>query len=106
MGLLGRRGPGREPARHRRGDQTCVQDLRTIGESLADAGATRLAYGELQGLIWQAQAFGFHLVELEVRQHSEAHREALAELRTGVQPSPRTIELLETFRAVRDIQDA
>ena len=40
----------------------------------------RLAYGELQHLIWQAQTFGFHLAELEIRQHASVHARAVDEL--------------------------
>jgi phosphoenolpyruvate carboxylase len=47
-----------------------LTDLRTVQDSLAAAGATRLASGELQHLIWQAETFGFHFAELEIRQHS------------------------------------
>ena len=45
-----------------------LADLRTVQESLAAAGAVQQAHGELQHLIWQAETFGFHLAELEVRQ--------------------------------------
>jgi phosphoenolpyruvate carboxylase len=93
-----------------------VADLRLVRESLAAAGAATQAHGELQNLIWQAETFGFHLAGLEVRQHSEVHARALAELRAagppGVEPvspagswSDRTEEVLATFRAVAWIQD-
>ena len=55
-------------------------DLRLVRASLAAAGAPRLAYGELQGLLWQAETFGFHLASLEVRQHASIHAQAVAEL--------------------------
>ena len=80
-----------------------------VRESLAAAGAATQAHGELQNLIWQAETFGFHLAGLEVRQHSEVHARALAELRAagppGAEPpgeswSARTGEVLATFRAV------
>ena len=90
-------------------------------ESLAAAGAAKQAYGELQNLIWQAETFGFHLAGLEVRQHSEVHARALAELRSaglpgseysaapGTEPgapfSAVTEEVLATFRAVAWVQD-
>jgi phosphoenolpyruvate carboxylase len=48
-----------------------LDDLRTLHDSLAASGASRIAHGEVQNLIWQAQTFGFHLAELEVRQHSQ-----------------------------------
>ena len=69
-----------------------LADLRTVQESLAAAGAVQQAHGELQHLIWQAETFGFHLAGLEVRQHSEVHARALAELRAagppGAEPAP------------------
>ena len=64
-----------------------IADLRLAQRALAAAGAARQAYGELQHLIWQAETFGFHLAELEVRQHSAVHAAALRELR---QPSDDT----------------
>jgi phosphoenolpyruvate carboxylase len=57
-----------------------LADLRLVQTSLATAGAQRLAYGELQHLVWQAETFGFHLASLEVRQHSSVHDEVLKEL--------------------------
>src|SRR5437764_720393 len=62
-----------------------LTDLRTVQESLLAAGAGRLARGELQHLIWQAQTFGFHLASLEIRQHSSIHRQVIAELLPGLQ---------------------
>ncbi len=81
-----------------------VAELRLVQRALAEAGATRQAYGELQHLIWQAETFGFHLAELEVRQHSAVHAAALAELRAGRKLSAQTQEVLATFRAIRSIQ--
>jgi phosphoenolpyruvate carboxylase len=90
-----------------------LADLRTVQESLAAAGAVQQARGELQHLIWQAETFGFHLAGLEVRQHSEVHARALAELRAagppGAEPaagwSAQAEEVLATFRAVAWVQD-
>ncbi|HUH07630.1 MAG TPA: phosphoenolpyruvate carboxylase [Egibacteraceae bacterium] len=65
------------------GAEEFLVDLRIVQESLAGAGAARLAYGELQHLIWQAQTFGFHLASLEIRQHSEVHARILEELIPG-----------------------
>ena len=81
-----------------------VADLRLVQSSLAEAGAVRQAYGELQHLLWQAETFGFHLAGLEVRQHSQVHARALAELREGAEPSPMTQEVLETIRVMAWIQ--
>jgi phosphoenolpyruvate carboxylase len=74
-----------------------LTDLRTVRDSLASAGATRLASGEVQHLIWQAETFGFHFAELEIRQHSQVHRQALAS-------SARDSEVLETMRTIASLQ--
>ncbi len=81
-----------------------LADLRLAQESLA-ASAPRQAYGELQHLIWQVETFGFHLAELEVRQHSQVHAAALAELRAGGELSERTEEVLATIRVIGWIQE-
>jgi phosphoenolpyruvate carboxylase len=62
------------------GPDELLAELRLVQSSLAAAGARRAAYGELQNLIWQVETFGFHLAELEVRQHSAVHAATLAEL--------------------------
>ena len=100
-----------------------LADVRLVQASLVAAGAPRLAYGELQHLAWQAETFGFHLASLEVRQHAAAHADALAELapeaagdpaaldRLATEgwaaeeaAAPATREVLETLRAMADIQ--
>ncbi|MFB4282611.1 phosphoenolpyruvate carboxylase [Nonomuraea sp. MTCD27] len=81
-----------------------LADLRLAQESLA-ASAPRQAYGELQHLIWQVETFGFHLAELEVRQHSQVHAAALEELRAGGELSERTEEVLATIRVIGWIQE-
>ncbi len=78
-----------------------VADLRLVQASLAAAGDARAANGELQNLLWQAATFGFHLAELEVRQHSSVHAAAVAELLdqldgdTGAPGSPERLALLD-----------
>jgi phosphoenolpyruvate carboxylase len=81
-----------------------IADLRLVQSSLAAAGAVRQAYGELQHLLWQAETFGFHLAGLEVRQHSQVHARALAELRDGAELSAMTQDVLETIRVIAWIQ--
>ena len=84
-------------------------ELLVVQESLVEAGAPRLAYGSLQKLVWQVQTFGFHLAELEVRQHSQVHAAALAEIAEHGVDSPelsdRTREVLDTFRALAWVQN-
>jgi len=82
-------------------------DLRVVQDSLVEAGAPRAAYGRLQALLWQVQTFGFHIAELEVRQHSAVHAAALADLdEHGVDGplAPSTVEVLDTFRAIGTVQ--
>ncbi len=84
-----------------------VADLRLVQDSLAAGGARQQAYGELQHLIWQAETFGFHLAELEIRQHSAVHARVLAELRDA--PADETLpaeaeEVLATLRVAAWIQ--
>ncbi len=84
-----------------------LADLRTVQSSLARAGAVRAAYGPVQTLVWQVETFGFHLVEMEFRQHSLVHERALADIRArGVHGAldPMTREVLDTFRAIGSIQ--
>jgi len=119
---LGARSPG-EPYRRvllalshrvgatRRGDEQryaapeeLLADLRAVQASLRDAGAQRHAFGGVQHLIWQVETYGFHLTELEVRQHSQVHANALAELEAGDAISAQTEEVLEVFRAIAEIQ--
>ena len=87
-----------------------IADLKVVQRSLAAAGAKRSAYGPLQDLIWQAQTFGFHMVEMEFRQHSVVHSRALDDIREhGLhgergELQPMTHEVLDTFRALGAIQ--
>ena len=82
-----------------------LADLRVVQDSLVRASAPRQAYGQLQQLIWQVETFGFHLAELEVRQHSAVHRKVLDELDAGGERSELAEEVLEVFRVVKFLQD-
>jgi phosphoenolpyruvate carboxylase len=92
------------------GPEELLDDLRSLQEALVRAGAPRLAYGELHGLIWQVQTFGFHLADLEIRQHSGVHRNALAELRaagtmrSAGTRSAETDEVVATLRTIALLQ--
>lgn len=87
-----------------------LEDLRVVQRSLAAANAKRSAYGPVQDLIWQAETFGFHMVEMEFRQHSVVHSRALEDIREhGLHGErgplqPMTHEVLDTFRALGSIQ--
>ena len=86
------------------GPAELIADLQLVQESLARAGANRQAYGDLQQLIWQVETFGFHLAELEVRQHSLVHARALADCEAGGKLSEETEEVLEVFRTIAQLQ--
>src|SRR5699024_4023894 len=81
-----------------------LADLHVVQSSLAAAGDSRQAYGDLQDLIWQVETFGFHLVEFEVRQHSKVHNQTLEELTARGELSPTRQEVLATIRAIAAIQ--
>ncbi|MDR5711845.1 phosphoenolpyruvate carboxylase [Nesterenkonia flava] len=84
-----------------------LEDLRTVQSSLIDGGAKRAAYGDLQELIWQVETFGFHLAELEVRQHSKVHSQTLSWLEDPESVEKMAVpgdEVLETFRAIASVQ--
>ncbi|CAI9386815.1 phosphoenolpyruvate carboxylase [Microbacterium sp. T2.11-28] len=81
-----------------------LADLRTVQDSLVAARAARQAYGHLQQLLWQVETFGFHLAELEVRQHSAVHAKVLAECEAGGALSTQAEEVLEVFRTIAQVQ--
>ncbi|GHD00502.1 phosphoenolpyruvate carboxylase [Zhihengliuella salsuginis] len=84
-----------------------IADLRIVQDSLVAAGAKRAAYGDLQDLIWQVQTFGFHLAELEVRQHSKVHAQTLKWLDEPASVEKMAVpgeEVIETFRAIASVQ--
>ncbi|MBV9020014.1 MAG: phosphoenolpyruvate carboxylase, partial [Ktedonobacteraceae bacterium] len=60
--------------------QELLDDLKLVRDSLLADGEQELAQGELARLICQVEVFGFHFAALDVRQHSERHAAALAEL--------------------------
>jgi phosphoenolpyruvate carboxylase len=101
------------PAIRRAGYESAAEllgDLHRMQESLRRHGADRVAAGEVQDLVWQVETFGFHLAELEVRQHADVHAAALGRLRSGspahepVDASGVTLdEVLDTLRAQREI---
>nr|WP_073190739.1 phosphoenolpyruvate carboxylase [Tessaracoccus bendigoensis] len=81
-----------------------IADLHVVQDSLRAAGAMRQAFGTLQTLIWQVETFGFHLADLEVRQHSAVHAKALEECVSGGPRSQQTSEVLDVFHAVAQTQ--
>lgn len=63
-----------------------LADLTTMRRSLLDHCGRRIADAALADLIWRVRVFGFHLAEMDIRQHSSVHTQALTEImaRMGV----------------------
>ena len=57
-----------------------LNDLQLVRDSLLADGEVDLAQGQISKLIRQVEIFRFYFVALDVRQHSERHAAALAEL--------------------------
>jgi len=66
---------------------TFVRDLELIQESLRQNNGWRLADGRFATLVQQARIFGFHLATLDIRQHSDRHRDAMAEIYARYHPA-------------------
>ena len=80
-----------------------VAELKLMQSSLA---ATSLHCRELDNLIVQAEVFGFSLVELDFRQDSSRHSDAIAEITGYLQVLPQPYdELSETQKAEWLIQE-
>ncbi len=69
----------RWPGRYRSREEF-LSDLLVMEESLLAGGGQAVARGSLGRLIRQVRLFGFHLVPLEVRQHSEVHGRVVGEI--------------------------
>jgi len=61
-------------------DRAFLDDLHLIRESLISHGDTEVAHRELLDLIRLVETFGFHLLQLDVRQESTRHSQAVAEM--------------------------
>ncbi len=57
-----------------------LADLQLLDRTLRAAGLSRLAEGPLRDARRRAEVFGFHLATLDLRQHSEVHERAVAEI--------------------------
>ncbi len=126
------------PALYTHADEL-LADLRLVYHSLLADGEDALAHAELARFIRQVETFGFYFAAMDVRQHSERHATALAEIlsttglcpddylqlseqarleilenllsdpriltRPGLQLSPETSHILDTFRAIRQARE-
>lgn len=80
-----------------------VAELKLMQRSLA---ATSLQCRELDNLIMQVEVFGFNLVELDFRQDSSRHSDAIAEITAYLQVLPQPYdELSETEKTAWLVQE-
>ncbi|HUB76980.1 MAG TPA: phosphoenolpyruvate carboxylase, partial [Solirubrobacteraceae bacterium] len=70
-----------------------LADLRLVERSLCEGAGAFTAAGDLRDVIRQVEVFGFHFARLDVREHAQAHRAALAEIYA-------TLELCADYRAL------
>jgi phosphoenolpyruvate carboxylase len=87
------------------------RDLQLVRESLLKAGATHTCRITIDPLIATVRAHGFYGYVMDVRDHAEVHRTAVAELQgrrglvnTHLPLSEDTQRVLDTFRAIDVIQ--
>ncbi|HZM72067.1 MAG TPA: phosphoenolpyruvate carboxylase [Candidatus Polarisedimenticolia bacterium] len=90
-----------------------IAELDEIQAALVADGLPRSAWGDVQDFRWQVESFGFHLAEMEVRQHSAIHRAALAALEAGrdpreveAAPGVGLAEVLESFRVIERLRSS
>jgi phosphoenolpyruvate carboxylase len=78
--------PGHHPAKYN-SPREFVEDLKIIDRSLRGHYADYVAEIHLNKIIRQAELFGFHLAQLDIRQHSKEHEATIAEIlaKTGLE---------------------
>jgi phosphoenolpyruvate carboxylase len=74
------RATGRAAAEGYRDSAELLADLRLAERALHAQHADRIAAGDLHDVIRQTEVFGFHLAQLDVREHADRHSQAVAEL--------------------------
>jgi phosphoenolpyruvate carboxylase len=87
--------PEDEPAAYG-GAPELERDLMLVRDNLTSAGAMRATHATIDPLLAMVRAHGFHGFAMDIRDHADSHREAVA----GNNP-----RVLETLRAIRAIQD-
>lgn len=75
-----------------------LDDLRVMQRSLIEHGGRATASGALADWIRQAEVFGLHMATLDIRQHSERHADAIAEILKFAHLCPNYLELDEQQR--------
>ncbi len=81
---------------HRRAE--LLADLAVIDRSLRAHGGVVVAEGALRDLLREVEVFGLHLATLDIRQHSERHARAVAEVLACAGVAPDYLSLDEDAR--------
>ena len=88
---------GQYPHRYRT-EQELLQDLYLIRDSLIGHGDARIAEAELTDLIRLVETFGFFLMQLDIRQESTRHTEAVIDVLRQWSATPDYADLGESDR--------
>src|SRR5260370_41569975 len=102
------------PANAYSGPEDFARDLRLMQQSLHAYTGERLNELLLDPLLRQVSVFGFHLQNLDIRQHARVHAKAIDELagmlpshgktKPEVEISPQTQDLLQTLSSVAELK--
>jgi phosphoenolpyruvate carboxylase len=76
-------GGGPSAATGYRSADDLVADLELLRQSLREHRGERQACDEVDDVLMRVQTFGFHLAELDIRQHSAVHAEAVEQILAG-----------------------
>ena len=76
-------GRPREPGRDYRGADELLAELRLVRDSLVAHRGGLIAHGRLERAMRTIAAFGLHLATLDIREHADAHHDALGQLIDG-----------------------
>jgi phosphoenolpyruvate carboxylase len=88
--------------------QALLSDLYLIRDSLISHGDARVANAQLKDLIRLIETFGFHLLQLDIRQESSVHSQAIAELLPllGVEADYARLDERARMRVLSELIDA
>jgi phosphoenolpyruvate carboxylase len=78
--------------------QDFIADLDIIARSLKANGAAIIARGRLRALRRTVEVFGFHLAPIDLRQNSDVHERAVAEILAAITPGLDYLALSEAKR--------
>ncbi|HET7092349.1 MAG TPA: phosphoenolpyruvate carboxylase, partial [Thermomicrobiales bacterium] len=88
---------GRQPGGYERPTEL-LADLRLIERSLRENGSAAIANGDLHDVIRQVEVFGFHVVQLDLRDHAKRHARAIHDLFAASGVAPDYLALPEAER--------